>query len=248
MRASLIPLAIENHTLKALVQVTVPPRRDPVTPAKGWDIGATVVTHGTIGATFSKRVVSPPEGVPIVLEVPIEVSTNAASEVAAVAHEATTDAIGTSRIEIPILDGNRSRSVITESAVIQEGRAVMIRNDRASLVSGSVAVPEEVPLDRARSVAILTVVCGDPNDGALTVDRSLIGEQTVEFGASPIDRSTGSCVQLRDMIPGSTLGAGRFRYRVVIRRGSEEVAAKERVFHVRGDPEASPAAATSPGS
>ena len=41
-------------------------------------------------------------------------------------------------------------------------------------------MPEEVPLDRSRPVAILTVVCGDPDDGAMTVDRSLIGEQTVE--------------------------------------------------------------------
>jgi VWFA-related protein len=248
VRASLIPLAIEKHTLKALVQVAVPPRHDPSTLATSWDIGATVVTRGEAGATFSKRVVSPPDGVPIVLEASIEVPTGALSEVTAVVHEVTTDAVGTSRIEIPILDAKRSRNVITESAVIQEGRAVMIRNDQASIVSGSVAVPEEVPLDRSRPVAILTVVCGDPEHGAMTVDRSLIGEQTVEFGASPIDRSTGPCVQLRDMIPGSTLGAGRFRYRVVVRRGSEELALKERVFHVRGDPEALPAAATSPGS
>jgi hypothetical protein len=91
-------------------------------------------------------------------------------------------------------------------------------------------------------VAILTVVCGNLEDGAMSVDRTLIGEKTVEFGASPIDRSTGPCVQLRDMIPGSTLGPGLFRYRVVLRRGSEEVAFRERVFHVPGDPGESPAA------
>jgi hypothetical protein len=107
-------------------------------------------------------------------------------------------------------------------------------------------VPEDVAVDRNRPIAILTVVCGDPKDGVLSVDRSLIGETTVEFGASPLDRSTGPCVQLRDMIPGSTLGPGRFRYRVVVRRGIEEVGVGERVFHVPGDTGEAPAAATSP--
>lgn len=50
------------------------------------------------------------------------------------------------------------------------------------------------------------------------------------------------CVQLRDVIPGATLGSGLFRYRVVLRRGSEEVASRERVFHVSDDPSAAPSA------
>ena len=112
VRASLIPWRSRNtHSRRSSRSRPASARSEAL--ATSWDIGATVVTHGEAGATFSKRVVSPQSGVPIVLEASIEVPTGALSEVTAVVHEVTTDAVGTSRIEIPILDAKRSRNVIT---------------------------------------------------------------------------------------------------------------------------------------
>jgi len=186
---------------------------------------------GVVRDRFSKRVSTPDLSEAIIVERTVDVPTDKPATITAVAHETTSDSIGATRLEIGSLKSAQGARV-TPIAVLQPASAAVVAENGTLRQTTPLAIGGEVVVDPARPTALVTVACGSVDADGSSVSRTLEGESRIEFGTSPIDRSTGPCVQIRDVIPASTLGPGAFRYRVSVHRGADELAASEQAFRV----------------
>jgi VWFA-related protein len=223
---SLVPIDFEKGLYTALVQVTVP-----AMPIAGttWDLGASVVSRQRVHAEASGRMQVTRPGVPVILESEVRFPPGT-QELVAVAHEQKTDLVISARAESDWPNPGGSAASLGPIAVLQPRAAAIVR-DGDVRSSGSVAYPGETPLDASQPTALVGLVCGGKGGkDLLVVERTLIGDSSVDF--PPIELLPGEerCAQVRDVIPAETLGPGAYRYEMRVLRDGEVLSEGGRDF------------------
>ncbi len=231
LRATVVPTGYEDGRFGGLVQIFVP--ASPY-PNAGWDIGASLLTPGSLHDETSARIEVGRGGVPVVLEREVRFSPGP-FEIVAVARETSTDEIVSRHVEGAWPDPRSAAPWIGPIALLQPAAGAFHRAG-ATLPRGSLALPEEEPLLRDRAAALVTMVCGGARSrGGLRVARTLTGASTVEFPEIDLDPDD-PCVQIRDLVPAGMLGPGEFRYDLRVLDGGEEIAGGSRRISVAAPP------------
>ncbi|HET9300562.1 MAG TPA: hypothetical protein VFO11_11510 [Candidatus Polarisedimenticolaceae bacterium] len=228
LRSGLVPLAWKNGRYTALLQVTAPAMD---LPSVTWDLGASLVETGRVGAETSGRTRVGGKGIPVTLEAMVELKPGA-FEVAAVAREVTTDLAISYHTEGTWPEPNATFAVVVPPVVLQPGAGAFTR-DGKTRKSGSLLRGMDDPLDRSRPTAMVALICrrGEVRT-ALNVTRVLEGASPVEFPALALDLRDERCGQVRDMIPARTLGPGRYQYRILVREKGAVIGTGETSFVV----------------
>ena len=81
-------------------------------------------------------------------------------------------------------------------------------------------------------IAIIGVVCGRKQKTPLRVERRLVGETAVDFDPLSFEPRQRRCIQIRDLVPGETLGEGQFTYEVQVLEQQELLAEGRRDLFV----------------
>ncbi len=119
---------------------------------------------------------------------------------------------------------------ISPIAVVQERPAAFVR-DGQTRTSGSLVFGPSDPLAGKTPIAVIALVCRDPETRGQSAVRAIKGESEVKF--RPISLDGGDrCVQIRDVIAANTLGPGRFDYEIAVRSGERELANARRALVV----------------
>ncbi len=226
IRANLIPIGYRDGAYSALVQVAVPG-----TGIAGatWDLGASLVSRGSVREDASARLTVSAPGAPLVLEREMRFAPGP-YQIIAVAHETTTDQLASGRVDgsWPSLD--EAPAAVGPIAVIQRTAGAFVR-DEAVHTSGSLARGEPDPIRVDQPTAVIGLVCQRPGDKQpIRIERKLTGQTSVEFPPIDVQPSDDPCSQVRDMIPPGTMGPGAFKYEIRVLRGGEEVAKGEKIF------------------
>jgi len=210
-------------------------------PGTTWDIGASLVAAGSVAEAGSGRITIPDGSVPAVWEEDMTFP-QGAFEIVAVSHDVTKDDIvsHTLRGSWPKLSAQPVS--FGPIAVTQQARGGFLRNG-ASATSGALIVGEGDALEAAAPIAVVSLVCRDKDQKAITVTRTLVGEVEVPVGTTELAMEPDErCAQILDLIPPKTLGPGSYRYVITARSGDRELARAERKMFV---PDPTPAAAAS---
>jgi hypothetical protein len=225
---STIFLAVDKDRYRALVQVRAPPTGE---RNGAWDLGASVVSRGSVRDDFSAHIESSAPNAPIVLEK--EVALGAGSYEIVAVGQAAGDLFLSSRLDGVLPAPNEARWV-SPIALVQKGTAAFSR-DETTRTSGIVALRDGEPANRRTPMALISVVCREgPADDA-HVERKLIGTDTVSFDPirfGPAER----CVQVRDVIPPRILGTGTFTYALALRHGDDVLLTASRQIVVAAGP------------
>lgn len=239
VRAAVIPTGFDAGTFKGLVQIAVPP--SPY-PSASWDLGASLVSTGKVREDTSTHLEVGSSGVPLVLE--REMSFSAGPfEIVAVAHETSTDQIASRTLEGAWPDLRDVPAAVGPIALLQPSVGAFER-DGATHKKGSLALGERDPVRREAATAMVSLVCrGEGVRTPLEVVRRLTGETSVDFQPIELD-PPDTCAQVRDLIRPNTMGAGEFRYEILVLQGGKELARGERRFAV---PDARPPATGAEG-
>jgi VWFA-related protein len=230
MRGAVVPIEFHKGRFRALVQASIPASDLPA--GEQWDIGMSLVFGSVVRSDESGKISVDRSGVPLVLESEMTFRPGP-YDVALVGQEARSKRIAAGEIrgEWPDLD---DVPVITEIVALQPGPGGFLRDGKTRQM-GSLAV---LPGESVRSdlpTAFLCLVCrprGTKKE--LVVERSITGENVVEMSPITLPSQQEPCSQVRDLIPGNTLGAGSFSYSVSV-KGSR--VAREREFSVLGGAE-----------
>jgi hypothetical protein len=234
----LIPTGYAGGSFGALVQLLVPASQY---QGASWDLGASVVSHGQVGADSSTRMEVSAAGVPLVFEQEMRFAPGE-YEIVAVAHETSTDQISSKQAEGAWPDLRDVPAAVGPFAVLQP-MAGLFRRNGSTLGRGFKARGENEPVRPEDPTALVTLVCrGADQKGSLRAERKLVGETTVNFEPQKLDLGGDLCAQIRDLVPAKTMGVGEFRYEVRVLKGDQEIARGERKFIVAAGP--APAAGT----
>jgi len=241
LEVRLIPTGYAGGSFGALVQLLVPASKY---PGASWDLGASVVSHGKVGADSSTRLEVSAAGVPLVFEQEMRFAPGE-YEIVAVAHETSTDQISSKQAEGAWPDLRDVPAAVGPFAVLQP-MAGLFRRNGSTLGRGFAARGENQPVRPEDPTAFVTLVCrGAGQKGSLRAERKLVGETSVNFDPQNLDLGGEPCAQIRDLVPAKTMGAGEFRYEVRVLKGDQEIARGERKFIVAAAP-APPAGTEAP--
>ncbi len=224
----LIPTGFDHGAFSALLQIVVPGSK---LPGAAWDLGASVVSRGSVREDVSARLSVNVPDAPLVLEREVRFAPGP-YEIIAVAREVSTDQIASLQFtgEWPDLDAQNV--TIAPLVALEPATGAFLRGE-ATHTTGSIALLPEEPLRADAPTALVGLVCFDRSqNGGLRIERSLIGQATVPFSAIEIEPGADRCVQIRDVIRARSMGPGEFRYEVRVTRGEEEIAKAERRFTV----------------
>jgi len=228
LRSGLVPLAWKNGKYAALLQVTAPGMD---LPSVTWDLGASLVEMGRVGAETSARTRVGGKGIPVTLEAMVELKAGS-FEVAAVAREVTTDRVISYHTEGAWPEPDDVFAVVVPPVVLQPGAGAFTR-DGGTRKSGSLLHGMDDPLDPSRPTALVALICRPRHARApLDVTRVLDGVSSVEFSPLALDLGGERCGQVRDMIRAKTLGPGRYQYRILVRQKGSVIGSGETSFVV----------------
>jgi VWFA-related protein len=208
LTGAVIPLERKNGRFRALVQAILPQSSLP--GGEEWDLGMSLVFGRSVRSDAAGRIRVDRVGVSIVLESEMAFRPGP-FEVLLVGQETKTQRIASGRIrgEWPSLE---KTPTITEIAVLQPASAVFMRGDE-SRTKGTLAVPVGSTVRSDAPTMILTLVCrGERKSKQVTVQRTLTGEQSVDFEPATLAFGEERCVQVRDVIPKKTMTGGTFQY------------------------------------
>ncbi len=217
LRTGLVPTSFADGSYAALLQIIVP---GTLIPAASWQLGATLIERDRVLAEVSGTLAPSDPGVPLVLEREITFGPGP-HEIVAVAHEARSDTLLSDHLQVAWPDPNERSATCGPLALLQPAAGIFVRQD-ARRTSGSLARSADEPIDAALPTALMALVCrGRNNKGPLRVERSLVGQSSVEFPLLEFDPAGDRCVQVRDLIPAGSLVPGSYRYVIrVLSRGA----------------------------
>ena len=233
LHGALVPTGFEHGRYTALLQVQASGLPIPDTT---WDIGASLLTAGEVKGDVSTRVRVDAPNTPLIFEAQMSFRPGP-YEVVLVANEASSNQLGTHRIEgaWPLRDDGPA---ITPIALLQPADALFVR-DGKTRASGPLVLGESDRLRVDRATAFVGMVCRGPaKSGHYRLERVLLGEAETRFQDLELDLGDEPCVQFRDVIEGDTLTAGGFAYRVLLVEGDRQVASAERTFDAGETPAA----------
>lgn len=220
--ATVVPLSFRKGTYTALVQVAVPgSSRSGAT----WDIGLSLVSGTRVPVKESKRLEMATPGVPMIVEMTLDFDPGP-YELVIVAHEDGSEKISTGQTEGDWPDPRNPTATIGPIAVLQPGAGAFVQGED---------VRREGPLakgDMARTdlpTALVGIVCR-PDDGALRVERMLVGETSAVFPSMELEGDGDRCSVFSDTIPSGTMTSGRFRYEVRVLSDNEPIAERDHEF------------------
>jgi VWFA-related protein len=231
VRGSLVPIGFDDGRYSALVQVSVPGM-----PIGGttWDLGASVVSRQKVHAETSGRLSVGPAGVPAILESEIRFPPGQ-QEIVTVAHEQKTDLVVSGRVRSDWPRPEAGPAAVGPIAVLQPHVAAFSR-DGVMRGTGSVAFPEDTPVNTTRPTALVGLVCrGKAREDVVVVERTLVGDSSIDFPPIELDLAEHPCAQVRDVIPAETLGPGVYRYELRVLRAGEVLSENGRLFSA-GEP------------
>ena len=228
LRAALVPLAWKDGEYSALLQVVAPPTS---LPGVTWDLGASVVAAERIAAQTSARTKIDGANVAVALESVVALRPGP-FELVAVAREVTTDKVFSSHTEGTWPSPEDALAEVVQPVVLQPGPGAFTRDGQIRK-SGSLVHGKDDPLDASRPTALVALVCRSKMvKTPLDVTRVLEGVSPVEFPPLTLDLKDERCGQVRDMIPASTLGPGRYRYAITVREKGTVIGTGETSFVV----------------
>jgi VWFA-related protein len=226
IRANLVPTGFDKGAYSALLQVSVP--GSALADAQ-WEMGASTISADRVLDEVSGWLSVGRPGVPLVLESEVRLPPGP-HEIVAVARESASDLILSDHFRIDWPDPDGQPATCAPVALVQPVAAAFLR-DGESRTSGSLARSEG---DAARTdlpTALLGLVCrGRRHQGALRVERALVGASRVEFPVLEFDSKEHRCAQIRDLIPPGSLGPGYYRYVVRVARSDETLHETDREF------------------
>jgi hypothetical protein len=231
--ATVIPTGYVHGAFSALIQVVMPPTSG---DSGSWEIGGSVVSGNSARDLPMRTIATNTRGIPVIFESE-ETFPRAQQEVIAVARETASDTVVSQVVEVtwPEID---ERVSILPTTVLQPVSGAFARGD-ATRTHGSLARPESEPLRPEVPTTLVSLVCWPAEQkDPLHVARTLRGDAETILSFPAVDLETGNerCAQVRDTIPAKVLGAGVFRYAVVVSQGQEELARAERTFVVQASP------------
>ncbi len=231
VRGTLIPLGFEHGRYRALVQVLAP--GSPVSDAV-WDLGASLVSGGEMRQDDSGRLTIKRSGVPVVFESEMRFDPGP-YELILVAHDTTSNQIGTIRIEGSWPERGDGPAIGPIAVIQKSAGSVFLRQD-APRVGGSLARADKETVRTDEPTHLLTLVCRGKGRPTLRIARTLEGDSVTEFPATDVrfDDEPGPCVQIRDMIPAKTMVSGVFDYKVRVLDGATELATATQTIYALG--------------
>jgi VWFA-related protein len=230
MRVGIIPAGFAKGRYKARVQLAIPG-----TPVVGatWDLGVSLVSRGEVREDASAQIRTAAPNTPAVFEAEMTFGPGP-YELVAVARDATADQTANLRLEGDFPDPDAALAMVGPIAVVQRVNGAFVRGGTAK-TSGNLASGESDPLRTDVPTAVVSLVCrAKDQKGALTVERSLVGDTTVDFPSQTLDLGEERCGQILDVIPEGTLGEGKFRFVVRVLGKDGEIAKSERAFVAAG--------------
>ena len=228
IRVAAIPAGMDGGRYLGLVQVAVlaDGRR-----SGRWQLGASLMSGGSVRESSAGLIQASAAGMPVVLEEMLKIPPGA-HEILALVHEVESGQIGTKRLQGEWPDPDRASACIVPAVLLQFRDGAFAR-DKQTRTSGLLALAPEDPVDPSRPVVLVTLVCrGKREKEPLQVERKLTGESSVDFPALRVEFGNDRCAQVRDVVPGNTLGGGGFRYVVRALAAGQELTASERPFWV----------------
>ncbi len=240
LEVRLVPTGYAHGSFGALVQLLVPGSRY---AGASWDLGASVLSRGQVGADTSTRLEVSAAGVPLVFEQEMHFAPGP-FEVVAVAHETSTDQITSRQTDGAWPDLRDVPAAVAPIALLQPMTGLFRRNGTTT-GHGFTARGEREAVSPTDPAAFVTLVCrGADQRGSLRAERRLVGETSVNFDPQDLDLRGEPCAQIRDLVHARTMGVGEFRYEVRVLEGERELARGERKFVVTVPPPPPPAAAS----
>jgi len=233
VNVGVIPISYEAGEFKARVQIALAGTAVPTTT---WDIGASMVSRGTVRQDGSGRIQVMLPNTPVVFEKDMEFGPGE-YDLVAVAHEAQTGTVLSKERHgaWPKLDD--ALASLGPIAVSQPRAGGFLRNGLKQ-TQGAVVIGEGEPLRGDAPTAVIAFVCrAKDQKQPLHVVRILVGEDETPVGATDLELKTEHCAQLVDLIPPHTLGAGRYRFIVTVSSAGTELARAEAALFV---PETAP--------
>jgi len=191
-----------------------------------WDVGLSVFSGTEVTHEASSRVTVKERGVPIVFESVADI--DGPFEVTMVGMEDLSGDIAADRL-FAEWNATREKNEVFSISVMQPRAAAFVR-DGVTRDSGSVLVGEAQTARADQPLAFVNLVCRPrKSKEALRVQATLSGSE-LAFAPKEIPPQDGLCVQIRDVVPAGTLGAGKYTYTVRI-DGTD--ASKSRSIEVR---------------
>ena len=225
--AYMIPLGFSEGRWRALLQIQF---AGSPTARTAWDLGASLVGGERVLAERSRRVELDALGAPAAYETEISFKPGTI-DLLAVARESTTNLIlsGTTRQDWQSPNPERSPPV----QILQEKNAIIIR-DEETRSQGLWVLGENDPLIGEKSAAFVGVACRGRSGGdGWSVERQIQGKSVVSFPSVPLESKKDRCLQVRDLVPPASLGAGDYIYRLQVSHRGKVLHVQERSFTVR---------------
>lgn len=225
--AYMIPLGFSKGRWQALLQIQF---SGSPTARTAWDLGASLVGDERVLAERSRRIELDAVGTQAAYETEISFKPGIL-DLLAVARESKTNLIlsGTSRQDWQTPNPERSPPV----QILQEKNAVMIR-DEETRSQGLWVLGENDPLIGERSAAFVGVACrGKAGGDGWSVERQIQGQSVVSFPSVPLKDRKNRCLQVRDLVPPASLGAGDYIYRLQVSHRGKVLHVQERAFTVQ---------------
>jgi len=223
VRANLVPTGFDAGSYSALVQVSVPGMR---LQNSSWDLGLSVVRQEKIREESSGNISISGPGVPVVYE--LELSFKPGTyEIVSVAHEASTGLVASNEswVEWPNVVG-----AVGPIALLQPSAGAFLRDGETRL-HGSLARAPEHPVLTELPTAFVALVCrGKKPGGSFEVERSLVGNATIDFDPLSFELQDDRCAQVRDVVSANTLRPGYYHYDLRVSRDGEPINENRREF------------------
>ena len=239
LRVGVTPIGWLDGRFEARVQVAIPPTSIPGTT---WDLGASLVSRGSVGQEGSGRISVANAGVPVVWEKDMEFYSGS-YDLIAVAHESTTDSVASKDVHGTWPNLDLDLATVGPITVSQPARGGFMRNGKTA-TKGALVVPPDEPLVPGEPTAVISLVCrARDQKKPLHVVRTLLGETETPVGTTDVEMGSDRCVQIVDLIKPKTLGPGVYHYVVAVSSGSEEITRAKADMFVPDAPAAKPSAA-----
>lgn len=238
LRGAVAPIDFRDGKYTALVHVIAPAMRF---PGAVWDVGASLLSRDAVREAAAGHVRMSAPGAPLVFEAEMSIPPGE-YEVVMVAHENTTDQIVRGQVEGVLVDPREEGTAVVSIAVLQASRGSVFYRKAGEVRSGEgrVACGDSCTVRTDETTAILSLVCRGSGKGRSVwrAERSLAGESSVAFPPQEVELEKGArCIQLRDLVPESTLGEGAFVYEVRVVEGGQELATARRDLYAMRPPD-----------
>jgi hypothetical protein len=234
VRVGVIPVDYKDGHFLARVQVAM---SGSAVPGATWDLGASVVSRGSVWQDGSGRVQVAQANVPVVFEKDMEF-TAGEYELVAVAHEITTDTLASKEVHGQWPKLETELACLGPIAVSQPIKGGFLRNG-VTQTQGALLIADGEPLRGGTPTAIISLVCrAKDQKKPLHVVRTLVGETETPVGTTELKLGDDRCGQIVDLIPAKMLGPGSYRYLLTVASAGTELARGERLLIV---PDAAPA-------